>query len=383
MSVRWEASGNNRGQALLELAVFGSFLILIFGWIINRGLAYDYGQQATMEAFRRGLASAASQPLDGVPSPKSHQLLQDRHIPNPADLFALGSVTPVSAKGGVTRSYRIQTVPENDAELPRQDIRIENSTNPNCPNETCSYTTAGFRTEYNVPTTSFERYRVIYGEHNVCDEPECGGSKTGVCLRWGAEWNDITQQDEEKCLDFAQTVLVIFDACEGQIIDRETCTSQAAQIVDSKVCEGECQKTASSASCDEECKKPGSKECTECQQAQRTATRCEEICSHPMQVPSYAAGTIFSGGRWVAPSLETMFAGISAMGVQPGSTQTVATDNAIRKQETPTGIVSTTRIGLIETTERDIVTRLGGGTKTDTVTATRQEDSTATWNAPW
>lgn len=384
MSARWAAAPGSSGQALTELAVLGSLLLLLLGWMINNALGYDYRQQATMEAFRRGLASAAGSTTPGNPISTSHLLIQDRHVPNPSDPFAVGSLVSVSAQGGVTRSYLTSEVPLADTALPSLAIHIENSDHPDCPNETCSYRVSGFRTERGVPEASLDRYHVIYGASTVCDKPECGGDKGGRCLEEVTEVNPNTQQEETVCLQYSQLTLRILDACEGQIIDHDACTAQAAQIVNSEACGVECQKTGGKP-CDEECKQPDSEACRECRKiANRTASKCQEICSQPMNIPAYAAGTTFSGGRWVAPYLDdVLFAGIERMGAQSGATQVLETDNELRKQESPSEIVSTTRIGLKETTTRDIITRESPPGNPRAVTATRHEESTTTWNAPW
>lgn len=372
------------GQALTELAVFGSLMLLLFGYLLNTALSDDYRQQAEMEAFRRALASAAGSTVEGQPISTSHLLIQDRHIPNPSDPFAIGAATAVSAQGGVTRNHELHVVASEEADLPRLNIHIEHS---DCLDEPCSYTLSGFRMEPGVSSTSLERYRVIYGAQNVCEKFACGGNPGGQCI----EWEDgIDEHDQEKrvCSRYADMTLRIVDPCEGQIISRDACTQQAAQIVNSQACEAECQK-AYRRSCEEECKdkESKSKACKDCNDTQnRTTSKCKEICSQVMNVPEYAldltpaVGLPARGERWVAPRIERMFTGIENMGVQPGSTQTVDTDHALNKQESPEAIVSTTTIGLTETTTRDIVTR---GSPTRQVTATREEGSTTTWTAPW
>jgi len=364
--------------------VFGSIILILLGFLVNNGLSYDYRQQVEMEAFRRGLASAAATPLPNTPSSRTNVLIQDRHIPNPSDPFAIGSVTPMSAGGGVIRDYELHEVPANESTLPRMDIRIENSDDPNCPDETCSYTTSGFRTEYDVPQASLDRYHLIYGAPNVCDKPECGGDKGGLCLRYEDDVNYLIEGGARECAEYSQMTLRILDTCEGQIINRDDCTARAAQIVCREACQAECLKTAGK-TCDEECNKPNSEECRECQKTgDRTVAKCKRICSQEMRIPGYADGTTCSGGRWVAPNIDNvLFAGIERMGVQPDSTQTVDTKNELTKQESPIAIISTTKIDLTETTTRNIVTRENPRESPQKVTATRHEESTTTWNAPW
>ena len=135
----------SKGQAILELAIFGSILIMLLGVLISYGIAYSSRQKIMQEAFRKALASAAvSGPnYSGTPISVSHSLLKDIHIPNPSDPFAVGSVTPVSARATVTRNYALDANAENDNELPQMRINLQGY-------EYGPFKAAGFRNEYNV-----------------------------------------------------------------------------------------------------------------------------------------------------------------------------------------------------------------------------------------
>jgi len=92
---------SSRGQALIELAVFGSILILLLGALINYGLNTEYTQQVWMKSFREalGLASGGS---------ASVIVVRDRYLPNPGNPFATGSPLPVSAGASITRDFELQ-----------------------------------------------------------------------------------------------------------------------------------------------------------------------------------------------------------------------------------------------------------------------------------
>ncbi len=49
-----------RGQALLELAVFGTIALAALGFLIRVGLKMNYDQEVRMMAFRRALAAASA-----------------------------------------------------------------------------------------------------------------------------------------------------------------------------------------------------------------------------------------------------------------------------------------------------------------------------------
>ena len=339
-----------RGQALLELAVFGSLLLMVLSYLVGNILSADYQQQAKTEAFRRALASSAASPVNNAPTSTSHLLIQDRHIPDPSNPFGLGSISPVTGQAGITRNYQLQVSAENNTELPQLAIQISGATG--CPGgretfqgaqRTCNYTLAGFRTEA-APQTSLDRYRFVYGGTNVCNKPECGGGNT-VCIEFGPpEINPETGMEETSCINYAQTLRII-DPCGGQIMSYDDCKRQARQITDSGACTQACTKAG--------------------------MADCATMCSQPMTVPWYAQGGV----------LDALFtgSGIVSMGVQPGTTQVVADNNQLAKQEDAGGITSTATIDRTATTTRSIAT-VGG---TGTVESQRTDQSTTSWSTPW
>jgi len=381
MSAPWEptsgsnASNNERGQALVELAVFGSLFLFLIGYLVNNALQLDYRQQATMEAFRRGLASAAASPpgSDDTPSSTSHLLIQDRHIPDPSDPFAIGGVSPVIGQASIMRSYELGArIPATTFDLPRLAVQIENATD--CPStavgsdmsgnpRTCYYTTAGVRDEFFVPQTSLARYRFIYGGTNVCDEESCGGGEGG-CQPGTQEYypNPYTEDLEETCVRLKHVRIV--DACAGEIISLKDCIRQAAQINDDAACEAACQKVAAGGEGEDNL------DCT--------------MCSQPMgEIPWYAEGAGCAGGRCTAPALERVFAGIADTGLQPGSIQEIEVHNRLNKQESPGGVTTTSTVDITETTDREVVRLSGQSAATDTITAQRNEPHTTSMGASW
>ncbi|MBI2495483.1 MAG: hypothetical protein HYY59_02095 [Candidatus Omnitrophica bacterium] len=127
----------SRGQALVELAVFGSVLLLLLGVLLNYGLNAEYNQQAMMEAFRRALSLAPG------PGKSSVTVIRDRYIPNPSNPFALGSVYPVAVSARVTKDPRMHETADTVEELPRLSLFV--NTRPESQTPTRSYTTEGFR----------------------------------------------------------------------------------------------------------------------------------------------------------------------------------------------------------------------------------------------
>lgn len=109
----------NKGQALLELALVGSFLLLILGGILGYGLSAQYSQQAKMKTFRNALA-IASRPDQGTGLDSANVYdygagsslsVSDRHVPDPTQPFAIGSFTPVVATASVVKDVRMDHEP--------------------------------------------------------------------------------------------------------------------------------------------------------------------------------------------------------------------------------------------------------------------------------
>lgn len=76
----------NRGQALLELAVFGAITLAAIGFLIRVGLRMNYDQEVRMAAFRRAMAAAGSD--NGTAQDAMGTLFHyatSRQMPNPGD----------------------------------------------------------------------------------------------------------------------------------------------------------------------------------------------------------------------------------------------------------------------------------------------------------
>ena len=94
-------------------------------------------------------------------------------------------------------------------------------------------------------------------------------------------------------------------------MSHDDCVRQATQIADPNACQ------------------------TACFKAGRSVSDCQKMCNLPMEIPWYAVGAGCSGGRCQAPVIETLFAGVRAMGLQPTVTQVRRQDLALTKTETP------------------------------------------------
>jgi len=112
----------DRGQALLELAIFGSLMIMVLGLLVRYGFNADANQQVMMRAFRRAFNLSAA-----VVGSASVAVIKDSTIPNPNHPFAVGSIFPVSASASVTRDYRLHETADTPEELPQLVLEINDT----------------------------------------------------------------------------------------------------------------------------------------------------------------------------------------------------------------------------------------------------------------
>jgi len=122
---------------LIELAIFGSLVLMLLGALLNYGLTADYNQQLIMDTFRRvlGMASGGSASLT---------VIRDRYIPSPSHPYALGSVSPVIASAEVVRMHDSENPPSGqpvttvDVNGTQRQFTVASPSNP-CDAEVVSY----------------------------------------------------------------------------------------------------------------------------------------------------------------------------------------------------------------------------------------------------
>lgn len=85
----------NKGQALTELAIFGSILLFCLSVLIQYGLEANYQQQVQMEAFRKAQKIAFYK--SGPNSSTSLVLLKDKPLPDPRDQWGYAERYPIAA----------------------------------------------------------------------------------------------------------------------------------------------------------------------------------------------------------------------------------------------------------------------------------------------
>ncbi|MDD5196840.1 MAG: hypothetical protein PHV92_04395 [Candidatus Omnitrophica bacterium] len=323
-----------KGQALLEVAIFGSIILMLLGVLINYGLKYNSQQKTMQQAFRKSLARAVSQP--GIST--SSVVVKDTHIPNPSDTFGVGSVTPFTGSAGaVIRDYQMSETADTESELPRISLNING--------QELTYLTAGFRDETNVPEGSLDRYDEIYGSGNVWVTSD------GECLEEGTSVDPNTGETATSCIQPTQNIRII-DYCAGEIMDYGSAVKQCRMIVDSEACAIECNRS---------------------HYGDSSGTDCSSVCGQTINIPWYCADYTEADSvnhAYNFPLLEQLFASsaLKAMGLQQGYTQRTTTENALRKTESPSGITTTDNLNWKTETTRKIITQPYGATSVSPVT---------------
>ncbi len=122
--VPW-AHHSKKGQAILELALFGSILIFCLGVLIRYGLSMNYSQHLQMQAFRQAVKRAYDDGRDTFVN-ASYSILEDKPIPDPADPYGLSERSIFGASASAVWSNQVYGAPTYDAisDLPRVDYQI-------------------------------------------------------------------------------------------------------------------------------------------------------------------------------------------------------------------------------------------------------------------
>lgn len=371
-----------RGQALVELAVFGSLVILTLGALVRYGLNFDYDQQARMRSFRWALEAADEA---GGLGHATAVVVDERHIPEPSDPFAMGSLVPASVEASVMRTNTGDETADVEGELPRVRMALQDQ-ETDCPSAGPGCVTANWRTDSNIPADTLDRYHQVYGELNV----QVAGD--GVC-----PVPEVEECDENGCTMVCpqptNNLTVLDDACEGEVIVFESCVQRARMLVDSSLCEQQCGRT----------KRPGDDEMD-----------CHAVCIEPIPAPPWYAqdarqASSRIGQVWVFPRLNDLFFGagnwafdsqsgrvvcgadpsrcVRVLGLQPGFRKERTVGNALHKTETPATISTHDERDWTETTTRTLLHKpLGSTTRVSTEevrTPVQEQGTTPEWTASW
>ena len=99
---------NRKAQTLTEFAAFGSVLLLVLSFFISYGMRYNYQQDVQMRAFRMALSEAYNNVNNRPDASASVVLVEDKHIPDPRDMFGAGNIVPVQGGAEVVWGNSMQ-----------------------------------------------------------------------------------------------------------------------------------------------------------------------------------------------------------------------------------------------------------------------------------
>jgi len=336
-----------RGQALVEVAVFGTIFLMIVGALISYGLRFDYNQRAQQQAFRRALKIASDQDLGGG----AYMLMEDRFIPDPTDPFGIGSSTPIMATADIVRTHQLDARAGSSADpddLPTlvMDVQLGWTNDPSAPQPVMQryvYRNAGFRYETRgsgYTEDQIDKYKYIYGDALGQNQYEyaIGTGPMGMPL-----------------METRYGTVRIIDACSGHIVDYNTCYEQAVMLVDEDYCRTTCQRNS-----------------------RGTDVNCTNICAQVLNRPNqndqgfnaseggpwYAANADASAGYWEFPVLDELFGrdpsgtgtvGPAPEGLSPDVTNDVRRDRSINRLETTNRIVTQQSASMHEQVTRNMV----------------------------
>lgn len=362
-----------KAQAILELAIFGSLLLMLLGILINYGLRYNFQQQAMQETFRKALHSAAEADQADKPTSVTHITLKDKHIPNPSHPWAVGSITPITSSASVTRGYNMHLSADEENELPVIKMNIQGK-------ELESFTTAGFREEHDVDAEDIEKYKEIYGEtieawseseKKWVNPDDNWDAVQKTCVEYG-DPDPIT--GEPVCSDYAINKIRLIDPCAGQIVDYYTAIRQCRQVIDERVFEEECL----------EGQDPESKK------------NCHELAELTVRTPWYCEDAeiineITRAYRF--PKIEEIFMFARSkdkkMGLQTDFAQETIENNQLTKNESGEGITTRDTFNWEADTTRQLYffkqdpSGIGGTTRIKNIQIEVGKNETKNWETGW
>ena len=316
--------GKKKGQALLELAIFGAFLLLLLGVLVNYGMTYYFQMKVKAEAFRNTMAASSWYNVNNTSSSVTTVYLKDKYIPDPSSPSGIGYTTPISASASaVNRNPDLRVGPENDAELPTIQLFLDNE-------PPMKFTSGKFVTAYLVTKKQLKKYSEIYGDALGCSK---WNNATGTCntTAWKMVYNNEGEISSSllrccgtncstgamddpvngTCSNSTIRAIKYPNYVEGQFMNYGSAVRQCRQLVNSGVCTGECLKGRGGMS-------------------SGNATKCDDICNQTINIPWYCGNATLIDpllGTYNFTNLNSIFEGIvrktgGTLGVQPSYDKT-------------------------------------------------------------
>ena len=197
---------NRKAQALVELAIFGTILLLVLGYMLRFGMGATYKQNAMQRGFRKAFARASEGGVTNRWRNVNYTIFDDKPLISTQGLLPVVERMIVGNTVSATRSMDMygQMVYGDDEHMPRTEFEING-------------------TRYSFPSGGF----VEYQEHSAMRKKETKPNWDGTGVYW--EWitvdtaseGDVVDVDgdgyEESVMGKSGTTLQCIDYQEGEI----------------------------------------------------------------------------------------------------------------------------------------------------------------------
>lgn len=97
-------TNNKKGQAMIEMAIFGTLILFVFGMLISYAQRMNEQQYIQMEAFRRALEKActfAGAEDSGAGASVQYTAMENKRLADLSDSFRKGSPTAIRGSSSV------------------------------------------------------------------------------------------------------------------------------------------------------------------------------------------------------------------------------------------------------------------------------------------
>jgi len=338
-----------KAQALVELAIFGSIILMLLGVILSYGLRYSFQQRAHMHSFRKALEKTKNRELGGY---GNYIFLEDRHIPNPVNPWGLGTVSSFISSANVVRGRRLHETADfgHPEELPQITFEIKGSLG----SRTYTFKTAGFRRE-STTCSSLKKYYEIYGQTNIAGGKKCEEGEDDKPDKILDEYTEGTDDEDEVDGDSDPEEeeeennnpvnITIIDSCEGEIINYNGCYRQCRLIVDEQFCINECRQD----------------------KIEGDDTKCPSVCSKQINIPWYCQDYVQianpEGSKYsysyIFPRLDSIFGfvsrGAKSLGLSSDYQKQLIMDNEFTRRQHGSAISTADIINWTDITRRHFV----------------------------
>lgn len=206
---------------MIELAVFGSLMLLCLSFFVRYGLTYNYQQMTQQEAFRIGLQRAHD---NWEQMQSSVTLLRDRRMVNPSSPFVTGPRQLFVGSAGITTGNTGSVLsPTTDEELPVQQIALNDGQNP------LRFRLADYRLLQNVEKRLACNYVDFYGKSAV--DMRVPGTEISLDYTCKTRFNPPqVKNDPDKYGLYVD--LRILDACYGDIVEQGGCRQECLDLIE-------------------------------------------------------------------------------------------------------------------------------------------------------